>query len=321
MANPPHLLGVHGCRLCQIAEQLGLSEGEFRQQCWVSSGKLAEFRHRGLVSIHVIVRLDRTRGPATPSPKALTVEVLTETVRRAGPRAVVNTPNSRAAGAIRQIYWGEQLDIRPITADAADEEELTDQKVAWCAAKYATKAAEDTGTLDQPMVRWRCKGKRRNPDCHSFCSTWHGRSTRDDVHRLDVSLHAQGIISACWTFGGRRELKELRRRPWAHVLGFRGHFSTKSRPDSTTLSCLGRPRREWRNNRLLVALGYAKQTRVRPNQDCDEDISEDDDAIFVIGQWRYCGRGHFPGEAIYARTIPEDLAENRTPMSPDEGNE
>ena len=61
----------------------------------------------------------------------------------------------------------------------------------------------------------------------------------------------------------------------------------------------------------MADLGYAEQTRVRRNQDRDEDISEDEDTILVIGQWRYCGRGHFPGEAIYARTIAEDLAENR----------
>jgi hypothetical protein len=31
----------------------------------------------------------------------------------------------------------------------------------------------------------------------------------------------------------------------------------------------------------------------------------------VMGHWQYIGRGHSPGEAIYARTIAADLAENR----------
>ena len=81
-------------------------------------------------------------------------------------------------------------------------------------AEYATKAAENTGALDRPMVSWRCKVTRRDPDSHSSCGTYHGRSTHhDNVHRLGVSLHAQGMISACWALGGPPELEELRRRP------------------------------------------------------------------------------------------------------------
>ena len=37
----------------------------------------------------------------------------------------------------------------------------------------------------------------------------------------------------------------------------------------------------------------------------------DEDTILVLGHWQYIGRGHSPGEAIYARTIATDLAENR----------
>ena len=45
----------------------------------------------------------------------------------------------------------------------------------------------------------------------------------------------------------------------------------------------------------------------------DEQISdqEDEETILVVGQWQYIGRGHSPGEAIYARTIAHDLSENR----------
>ncbi len=37
----------------------------------------------------------------------------------------------------------------------------------------------------------------------------------------------------------------------------------------------------------------------------------EDETILVVGHWQYIGRGHSPGEAIYARTIAHDLAESR----------
>jgi hypothetical protein len=294
----------------QLADHLGVSESEFRCQCRVSYVKVAEFQARGLVHFHVIVRLDGPEGSTTPPPEALTTEVLTDAIQQARARALVTSPRSRATRGVREIRWGDQLDIQPITA-AADGE-LTDQKVAGYVAKYATKAAENTGTLDRPIVCWHCKGTGHNPDSHWPCRSCHGQGTRyDNVHQLGLSPHAQAMISACWTLGAVPELEELRLRPWAHMLGFRGHFSTKSRRYSTTLGCLRKARQDWRNNRLVAVLGYADHTRVLRQSKHDGDNSEDEHTILVIGQWQYRGRGHSPGEAIYARTIADDLAENR----------
>ncbi len=59
------------------------------------------------------------------------------------------------------------------------------------------------------------------------------------------------MIQTCWDLGADLALEELRLRPWAHMLGCRGHFSTKSRRSSTTLTKLRSARLEWRNARLL----------------------------------------------------------------------
>ena len=179
-------------------------------------------------------------------------------------------------------------------------------------AKYATKTAENTGTLDRPIVCWQCKGTGgpRQP-----LVLWYlprsGHPPRQ-VHRLGISLHAQGVISACWSFGGLPELEELRRAPWAHMLGFRGHFSTKSHRCSTTLRCLRQARHDWRNNRLVGALGYPEDTDVQRHQAHDRIRGRHRDTVLVVGQWWYRGRGPSPGEAIYTRTIAHDLAENRS---------
>jgi hypothetical protein len=50
------------------------------------------------------------------------------------------------------------------------------------------------------------------------------------------------LVRACWELGGRPSLVGLRLRKWAHMLGFGGHFSTKSRHYSTTLGALRRAR-------------------------------------------------------------------------------
>jgi hypothetical protein len=69
---------------------------------------------------------------------------------------------------------------------------------------------------------------------------------------------------------------------WAHMLGFGGHFSTKSRRYSTTLGALRRARvtyaiRRRRGNTVpLDAWG-------RP---------EDDQAVIVVASWGYVGSGY-----------------------------
>jgi hypothetical protein len=296
-----------------LASRLDLSEGELRQQCRVSYGKVAEFQARGVVHFHVIVRLDGPDGPTSLPPATLTVDVLTEAIRHAAIQASVSSPYSSATDGARHVRWGDQLDVQPITVAGLADDELTDQKVAGYVAKYATKAAENTGTLDRPVACRCCKGSGYDRCDAGLCQRCRGKGTRhEDIDHLVESSHAQTMISTCWNLGGRPELEDLRLRPWAHMLGFRGHFCTKSRRYSTTLTCLRHARQDWRNHRLVAALGYPDHTHVQRRQERHSAGEVDDDVtILVIGEWRYDGRGHSPGEAIYARTIAHDLAESR----------
>ncbi|WP_155361626.1 replication initiator [Acrocarpospora macrocephala] len=68
---------------------------------------------------------------------------------RAAAKAAVTSPVS-ALGR-RTLRWGDQLDIRPILLDRAVEG-LSEQAVAGYIAKYATKGAEDSGTIDHRVV-------------------------------------------------------------------------------------------------------------------------------------------------------------------------
>ena len=46
------------------------------------------------------------------------------------------------------------------------------------------------------------------------------------------------MIETCWQLGGLEQYEELNLRRWAHMLGFRGHFLTKSQRYSTTFRAI-----------------------------------------------------------------------------------
>ncbi|MEV4908851.1 replication initiator, partial [Streptomyces albidoflavus] len=62
--------------------------------------------------------------------------------------------------------------------------------------------------------------------------------------------HARRLIHTAWHLATKRRHAHLRLRQWAHMLGFRGHFSTRTRRYSTTLAHLRAERTAWRTGRL-----------------------------------------------------------------------
>lgn len=64
------------------------------------------------------------------------------------------------------------------------------------------------------------------------------------------------------------------------MLGFRGHFSTKSRQYSTTLGALRQTRADYRAAQEREARGL-------------DDIEPD--TVLVLASWQYAGHGHTPG--------------------------
>jgi hypothetical protein len=66
-----------------------------------------------------------------------------------------------------------------------------------------------------------------------------------ELERLELPEHTRWLVRACWALGGRRELAPLGLRRWAHMLGFGGHWTTKSRRYSVTFAALRAARRAW----------------------------------------------------------------------------
>ncbi|MGI5233753.1 replication initiator [Actinoallomurus sp. CA-142502] len=242
-----------------LARNCGLSVKELGQVLKVSFAKVAEYQRRGVVHFHAIVRLDGPNGPTTQPPGWATLDGLAEAITEAARHVTVATPEAAELPSVT-LAWGRELDIRPITANG----DLTEQAVAGYVAKYATKAAECVGTLDRRV-----------------------RPT-DDLDQLDIRPHARRLIAECLRLGALPELEDLRLTAWAHMLGFRGHFSTKSRAYSTTLATLRAARAEYQRAEHPVTTGR---------------LPFDDDTVLVTSHWAYVGQGLTTGEALLAAAI------------------
>jgi hypothetical protein len=74
-----------------------------------------------------------------------------------------------------------------------------------------------------------------------------------------------------------------------HMLGFRGHFVTKSRGFSTTFSELRGARARWRADR-------------------DEQLVDEDETTPVLAAWQYVGSGYLnPGDVLLAAGVEASI--------------
>jgi hypothetical protein len=257
-----------------IARQAGLTNKALTAQVRVSFAKVAEYQRRGVVHFHAIIRLDGPNGPSTAPPAWATVALLTDAIAQAADAVHLDTPAAPGLSA-RTLAWGREHDTRQITTTG----ELTDTRVAAYVAKYATKAAECTGTLDRRIT------------------------PADQLAELSVSEHARRLIGACLRLGKLPGLEDLRLIAWAHMLGFRGHFSTKSRHYSTTFGAL-------RAERAQHQRDHAPTESLWP--------TPDDDTTLVMAHWRFAGQGHPPPLSA----LPADAIGSGAPLpEPPEGGQ
>ena len=248
-----------------LARQVGVGEAGLRRLVRISYAKVAEFQRRGAIHFHAVIRLDaatacRCPNCLLPPSELFGADLLEDALKEAVPAVTVPCPSLEDGGPGRYARWGEQLDVHNITKDRDGEAgELSAEQVAGYIAKYATKATESFGSgLDR-------------------------RLTADDLDCLDqLPAHVAKLVQAAWELGGRPEFDGLRLRAWAHMLGFGGHWSTKSRRYSTTFTVLRRAR-----------VQFAKRRRVHDGVPLDAwGRPEDDQAVIVVASWVYVGSGY-----------------------------
>jgi hypothetical protein len=267
-----------------LAQLVGVTEGELRRLVRVSFAKVAEYQKRGAVHFHAIIRLDAATHCGCPScvtlpPAGFTAELLEAAVRKAAEAVAIACPVvDENQGVTLTARWGEQLDVRHINQGADESGELSAEQVAGYVAKYATKSTEALGvTLDH-------------------------RVSEVELEGLDVPALVAELVRSCWELGARPSLAKLRLRKWAHMLGFGGHFSTKSRRYSTTLGALRRAR-----------VAYAIRRRQGHTVPLDAwGRPEQDQSTIVVASWTYLGSGYqTTGEAWLAASAAARAREER----------
>ncbi|MER6592102.1 replication initiator [Micromonospora purpureochromogenes] len=250
--------------LAKTARAFGLPAASFR----LSYGKVAEMQRRGVVHYHVIIRLDGIEpdcpGAVVPPPAPLGLLDLVDAVEHAAASTRFTTDGHPHHPTGWHVAWGDEgkgryADIRPVRL--AGDGEITDAMVAAYLAKYATKSTEATGHVSR-------------------------RLTTDtvDLYANPDGTHAERLIDAAWTLGGASGWSGLRR--WAHMLGFGGHFLTKSRRYSVTFRILRDARVVWRRT-----------------VDHDQDAEHDAETTVLINTLAYTGSGWLTtGDALLANT-------------------
>jgi len=250
-----------------LAQQSGLTAAEFTRRCRVSFVKVAEFQRRGVVHFHALIRLDGPGEDYQPPQLSIDSTELAETIRQvaAHVRLTVAIPE----GPDLVLRFGEQLDTQTVNGGPAGE--LTPEHAARYIAKYATKSAEDFGLGERHI-------------------------TPEALPLLHVPHHVDQLVRVAWQLGDHTAYQGLRR--WVHMIGFRGHFASKSRRYSTTLGAIRGERRAYRQR--------------QPAEQVRELLDENTDTTLVVSHWEFAGVGYLtPGDTALALSAAARARERR----------
>ncbi|HET8767108.1 MAG TPA: replication initiator, partial [Pedococcus sp.] len=266
-----------------LAHHLGIPATKLQELVTVQYAKVAEYQRRGLVHFHALIRLDGPRdveGGFASAPRQVTPTILARLVREAVAAVRFTAPLVHDQDKRRVLAFGRQVDARPVTSARRTDDPstaLSPEQVAGYLAKYATKAAADTTDHTNPHLR------RIQHTADTL-----GRRVEDDW----VATGRQGPLA---------DLPYGLLGKWAHELGFRGHFATKSRRYSLTLGQLRRARR--RAQQLVADAGRRGEAIDLAAMEAQL-LAVDDDhtTTLVIGSWTYTHTGwDTPGDAALAK--------------------
>jgi hypothetical protein len=209
-----------------------------------------------VIHYHAIIRLDAPGDAHQPPTPRLDTALLCDAITSAAAAVAVDAD---APGTQVTLRFGDQVDPRPIRRDHAGTGcKLSVSAVGNYLAKYATKALDAPGVPDRPL------------------------RSRADIEALACSRHYRQMIATAWALGGGRHFPARSRLcKWAHMLGYGGHFLTKSRRYSVTFGQLRRARVEHRQRQHHPAGEHDPWGRPL-----------DETVVPVLKTWTYEGTGH-----------------------------
>jgi Replication initiator protein, pSAM2 len=242
----------------KLAALAGITQKRLRALVRVRYVKVAEYQARGAVHYHGVIRLDAPGEDYQPPPAMFTADLLADAIRQAAAavRLVLSPDDQHPALPALTLGFGDQTDPKPIRHHHTTGQQLTVQAVANYIAKYATKTLTAPGLPDHRIREGR------------------------EIEELSCASHYQRMIRAAWQLGHPRACGAPLRR-WAHMLGFGGHFLTKSRRYSVTFGQLRKARVEHRS------------AQHHPGGETDPwGRPLDDTVVLVIANWTVTGTGY-----------------------------
>jgi hypothetical protein len=246
-----------------LAHETGLSTREIDKVVRLSYFRVAEYQRRGALHFHVVMRLDGCCEEPQHFPAP--PDAFNNDVVEAAVHAAARAawaPCATAEGRTAHVRWGSQLEVRAIAGTA----ELGPQAVAAYIAKYATKSIDAT-----PV------------------------DSEDNGHQ-------HRLVEATRKLAHLPELRHLNLDRAIDSVGYKGHWSTKSRRYSTTFRAL-RHARQMHVKRQRSPNGVPLDAWGRP---------EDDQKTITHGFWRFVGCGYrTTGEAFLAMSAAARARENR----------
>jgi len=129
--------------------------------------------------------------------------------------------------------------------------------------------------------------------------------TAFDITGLRCTRHHKQMITAAWQLGSRHATGEPRFRQWAHMLGYGGHFLTKSRRYSVTFGALRQARTAHRR-----AQRHPDGERDPWGRPLDESV------VLVVKTWAYAGTGYTTTPAAELAAASAARARERDPNGP-----
>ena len=240
-----------------LARVAGVTGKELRAAVRIRYVKVAEYQARGVVHFHAVIRLDAPGEDYQPPPARYTADLLCDAIGQAA--AAVRVPADLGSNRRVLLRFGVQTDTRPIhrATIVSSGQPLDGQAVANYIAKYATKTLTVAGL---PDVRIR----------HAI-----------EITGLRCSRHYRQMITTAWELGARQVTGEPRFRLWAHMLGYGGHFLTKSRRYSVTFGYL-------RGERA----GHRRAQRYPDGERDPWGRPLDDTVVLILKTWKYAGTGY-----------------------------
>jgi hypothetical protein len=247
-----------------LAHEAGISTREIDKVVRLSYFRVAEYQRRGALHFHVVMRLDGfCEEPAHfPAPPEGFNNEVLEDAVRHAAQAAW-APCVTADGSTAHVRWGSQLEVRAIVGTAT----LRAHSVSAYIAKYATKSIDATALVDN-----------------------------------DENGHQHRLVEAVRKLAHLPELRHLKLDRAIDSVGYKGHWSTKSRRYSTTFRALRHARR-MHVKRKRSPHGVPLDAWGRP---------EGHQKTITHRFWRFVGCGYrTTGEAFLAMSAAARARENK----------